>query len=91
MPLNFTFALSQQGKASNLSSMARVIAQQGDIPKAIALWEQSLEIQQQIGDVVGEAATLNNMAGVIADQGDIARAIALLLMIFVGLYREKMR
>ncbi|MEH1797542.1 tetratricopeptide repeat protein, partial [Nostoc sp.] len=46
-------------------------------PKAIALWEQSLEIKEQIGDVKGKAATLNNMALVIAQQGDIPKAIAL--------------
>ncbi|BDI19946.1 hypothetical protein ANSO36C_57480 [Nostoc cf. commune SO-36] len=57
--------------------MAQVIYQQGDIPKAIALWEQSLEITEQIGDVKGKATTLNNMALVIADQGDIPKAIAL--------------
>jgi tetratricopeptide (TPR) repeat protein len=66
-----------QEKATTLNNMARVIAQQGDITKAIALWEQSLEIFEQIGDVKGKAATLNNMAMQIADQGDIARAIAL--------------
>ncbi|MEH1775355.1 tetratricopeptide repeat protein [Nostoc sp.] len=48
-----------------------------DIPKAIALWEQSLEISEQIGDVKGKATTLNNMALVIAQQGDIPKAIAL--------------
>ncbi|MEA5623299.1 tetratricopeptide repeat protein, partial [Nostoc sp. UHCC 0251] len=57
--------------------MALVIAQQGDIARAIALWEQSLEISEQIGNMKGKATTLNNMAQVIADQGDIARAIAL--------------
>ncbi|KAB8331772.1 tetratricopeptide repeat protein, partial [Scytonema tolypothrichoides VB-61278] len=51
--------------------------QQGDISGAIALWEQSLEIKERIGDVGGKAATLNNMARVIAQQGDIERAIAL--------------
>jgi tetratricopeptide (TPR) repeat protein len=57
--------------------MAGVIAQQGDIERAIALWEQSLELDERIGDVRGKAATLGNMAGVIAQQGDIERAIAL--------------
>ncbi|MEH1819789.1 MAG: tetratricopeptide repeat protein, partial [Nostoc sp.] len=64
-------------KATTLNNMAQVIADQGDIPRAIALWEQSLEIKEQIGDVKGKATTLNNMAQVIADQGDIPRAIAL--------------
>ncbi|MBW4423715.1 MAG: tetratricopeptide repeat protein [Nostoc desertorum CM1-VF14] len=64
-------------KATTLNNMALVFAQQGDIPKAIALWEQSLEIFEQISDVKGKAITLNNMAQVIAQQGDIPKAIAL--------------
>jgi tetratricopeptide (TPR) repeat protein len=64
-------------KAATLNNMAQVIADQGDIPKAIALWEQDLEISEQIGDVKGKATTLNNMAGVFAQQGDIPKAIAL--------------
>ncbi|MEH2243929.1 tetratricopeptide repeat protein, partial [Nostoc sp.] len=66
-----------KGKATTLNNMALVFAQQGDIPRAIALYEQSLEISEQIGDVKGKAATLNNMALVFAQQGDIPRAIAL--------------
>jgi Tfp pilus assembly protein PilF len=57
--------------------MAQVIAQQGDIQRAIALWEQSLELYERIGDVGGKAVTLNNMAQVIAQQGGIQRAMAL--------------
>jgi tetratricopeptide (TPR) repeat protein len=64
-------------KAAILSNMARVIAQQGDIERAIALWEQSLEIAERINGVGGKATTLNDMAWFIAQQGDIERAIAL--------------
>jgi tetratricopeptide (TPR) repeat protein len=66
-----------QEKATTLNNMALVIAQQGDIPKAIALYEQNLEICEQIGDVKLKAATLNYMAQVFAQQGDILKAIAL--------------
>ncbi|QHG15571.1 tetratricopeptide repeat protein [Nostoc sp. ATCC 53789] len=66
-----------QEKATTLNNMALQIAQQGDIPKAIALWEQSLEISEQIGYVKLKAATLGHMAQVFADQGDIPKAIAL--------------
>ncbi|MEH1827191.1 MAG: tetratricopeptide repeat protein, partial [Nostoc sp.] len=66
-----------QEKATTLNNMAAVFAQQGDIPKAIALWEQNLEITEQIGDVKLKATTLNNMALVFAQQGDIPKAIAL--------------
>jgi len=53
------------------------VAQQGDIPRAMKLWEESLKILEQIGDVQGKAATLSNMAGVVAQQGDIPRAMKL--------------
>ncbi|MEH2313371.1 MAG: tetratricopeptide repeat protein [Nostoc sp.] len=66
-----------QQKAITLINMALIFANQGDIARAIALWEQSLEISEQIGDVKGKAATLNNMAQIFAQQGDISRAIAL--------------
>ena len=57
--------------------MAGVIAQQGDVVRALQLWNQSLELKEQIGDVKGKAATLSNMAGVIAQQGDVVRALQL--------------
>jgi tetratricopeptide (TPR) repeat protein len=57
--------------------MASVIAEQGDIERALQLWQQSLEIKERIGDVQGKAATLHNMAGVVAQQGDIERALHL--------------
>jgi tetratricopeptide (TPR) repeat protein len=75
--LDFCPEADLQRKAATLGNMAGVIAQQGDIQGAIALWEQSLEILERIGDVRGKAVTLGNMAQVIAQQGDIQRAIAL--------------
>jgi tetratricopeptide (TPR) repeat protein len=57
--------------------MANVIAQQGDIERALQLRQQSLEILERIGDVQGKAATLHQMAVVIAQQGDIERALQL--------------
>ncbi|MGH9839798.1 MAG: tetratricopeptide repeat protein [Blastocatellia bacterium] len=56
---------------------ADLIAQQGDVGRALDLWQQSLAIQEQIGDVKGKAATLSMMAGVIAQQGDVKRALDL--------------
>ncbi|MEH1922388.1 tetratricopeptide repeat protein [Nostoc sp.] len=64
-------------KATTLNNMARIIAQQGDVAKAIALWEESLELFEQIDYAKGKAATINNMARIIAQQGDVAKAIAL--------------
>jgi tetratricopeptide (TPR) repeat protein len=57
--------------------MAYVIAEQGDMARAIALYEQSLKICEQIGDVQGKAHMLRNITLIIAQQGDMARAIAL--------------
>jgi tetratricopeptide (TPR) repeat protein len=60
-----------------LNNMASMIAWQGDIKRALELWQESLNLIGQIGDVQGKAATLSNMAGVIARQGDIKRALDL--------------
>ena len=53
--------------------MAGVIAQQGDIDRALQLWQQSLEIKERIGDVQGKAATLAEMAMAAGEAGDHAR------------------
>ncbi|MBT4865252.1 MAG: tetratricopeptide repeat protein [Planctomycetaceae bacterium] len=58
----------------NLAGLLRTL---GDVPRALELWQQSLDIEEQIGDVQGKAATLHNMAGVIAQQGDVPRALEL--------------
>ncbi|MEH2394939.1 MAG: CHAT domain-containing protein [Nostoc sp.] len=64
-------------KAGTLGDLAWVIAQQGDIERALFLYQQSLEISERITDIRGKAITLQNMAGVIAQQGDIKRALFL--------------
>ncbi len=58
-------------------NLAELVAQQGDIPRALQLWNESLVLKEKIGDVKGKAATLSMMAGVIAQQGDIPRALQL--------------
>ncbi|MBW4659571.1 MAG: tetratricopeptide repeat protein [Drouetiella hepatica Uher 2000/2452] len=65
------------GKSSILFNHATLIADQGDIDRALNLWQQSLEIYVRIGNVQGKAVTLHQMAGVIAQQGDIDRALNL--------------
>ncbi len=64
-------------KAAILNNMAEVIAQRGEIERALGLWQESLALFEQIGDARGKAATLHQMAGVIALQGDVDRALAL--------------
>jgi tetratricopeptide (TPR) repeat protein len=54
-----------------------IYANQGEIDQAIALYQQSLEIKENIGDVQGKAATLHQLAGIYANQGEIDQAIAL--------------
>jgi len=66
-----------KAKSATLNNLAQVIAQQGDIERALDLWQRSLDIDERIGDVQGKATTLNNMAGVIAQQGEIERALGL--------------
>ncbi|MDF5731961.1 MAG: tetratricopeptide repeat protein [Rhizonema sp. PD38] len=65
------------GKAVGLTNIAGLIADKTDIARAITLWEQALEIYEQIGDFQGKATALNNIAQVIADQGDRPRVIGL--------------
>ena len=57
--------------------MARVIAQQGDIERALQLWQASLDLYERINDVQGKAATLANMAYVAGKQGDRTQQLTL--------------
>jgi tetratricopeptide (TPR) repeat protein len=66
-----------QEKATTLHNLAGLKATQGDIEGAIALYNQSLQIDESINDMRGKAATLHNMARLKATQGDIEGAIAL--------------
>ena len=56
-------------------NLAGLAAQQGDTERALQLWQQSLEIDEGVGDERGKAVTLSQMAGVIAQQGDTERAL----------------
>ncbi len=55
--------------------MAMVVEQQGDVDRALQFWQESLEIQEKIGDVQGKAITLANMAETLATRGDFDTAI----------------
>jgi len=44
---------------------------------AIALYQQSLEIKERIGDAQGKAATLHELGRLKANQGEVEAAIAL--------------
>jgi tetratricopeptide (TPR) repeat protein len=64
-------------RSSILYNLADLLTQQGDVARALTLWQESLALKERIGDVEGKAATLHQMAGVIAQQGDVARALTL--------------
>ncbi|MCC5662576.1 tetratricopeptide repeat protein [Nostoc sp. CHAB 5784] len=51
-------------------------ADKGDVDEAIALYNQSLEIDERIGDVQGKAATLNQLGIIYANKGEVDEAIA---------------
>jgi len=64
-------------RAATLNNMALMIKDQGEIDRALDLWQQSLDILERIDDVEGKATALSNIAGVIAQKGEIDRALDL--------------
>ncbi|MDY7077556.1 MAG: tetratricopeptide repeat protein, partial [Chloroflexota bacterium] len=57
--------------------MANLCVTRGDLDRALALYQESLQIDEQIGDIQGQAASLHQMAQVYLTQGDLDRALAL--------------
>ncbi|MEP6497346.1 tetratricopeptide repeat protein [Microcoleus vaginatus] len=56
--------------------LAGIYANQGEVAKAIALYEQSLELQEKIGDVRVKAATFAMLGQLLADKkGDFDKAL----------------
>ncbi|MEH2101848.1 MAG: tetratricopeptide repeat protein [Nostoc sp.] len=51
-------------------------ANKGEVEEAIALYNQSLEIDERIGNFQGKAATLHQMGIIYANKGEIDEAIA---------------
>ena len=60
-----------------LYNLAILLLQQGDVGRALELWQQSLALKEQIGDVKGKAATLANMAWLAGKQGNTAEEMRL--------------
>ena len=65
-------------KSAILHNTAIVLVTQGQVDQAIALYQQSLEIKERIGDVQGKAATLAMMGVLSANNGDFQTAISYL-------------
>jgi tetratricopeptide (TPR) repeat protein len=64
-------------QASIAHELAIVYNDQGETETAIALYQQSLELKEKIGNVQGKAATLHCLAMIYANQGEIDQAITL--------------
>jgi tetratricopeptide (TPR) repeat protein len=63
--------------AAIVNNLATLLMQQGDVKRAMELYQQSLDIHDQIGNAQGKAATLHAMASVYVQQGDVKRAMEL--------------
>ena len=54
-----------------------IYANKGEVDEAIALYNQSLEIIERIGNVKGKAATLHELGRIYTNKGEVEHAIAL--------------
>jgi tetratricopeptide (TPR) repeat protein len=64
-------------KAAITLNLGRFKANKGEITEAIALFQQSLDLTEQIGNVHGKAATLHEMGKLKAYKGEIKAGIVL--------------
>ncbi|MFW6296790.1 MAG: tetratricopeptide repeat protein, partial [Halothece sp.] len=64
-------------KASALHALGYLKHNMGEVEEAIAFYNQSLELEDRIGNVQGKAATLHQLAGIYAQQGEVEEAISL--------------
>ncbi|MEG4043796.1 tetratricopeptide repeat protein [Microcoleus sp. Pol17_C1] len=51
-----------------MHQLAGIYANQGEVAKAIALYEESLELQEKMGDVQGKADTFAMLGLLLADK-----------------------
>jgi tetratricopeptide (TPR) repeat protein len=66
-----------QVRAAILGNLAGLHAQRGEVDQALTLYQQSLDIREQIADARGKAATLDSMADIHSQRGDLHRAVTL--------------
>ena len=57
--------------------LANLCVTRGDLDRALALYQESLQIKEQIGDLQGKGASLHAMAQVYLTRGELDRALAL--------------
>nr|MCM0592175.1 tetratricopeptide repeat protein [Gloeotrichia echinulata DEX184] len=70
-------AEDEKEKAAIIHNLGSLKADRGEIEEAIALYQQSLALFEQIGNVQDKAPTLHNLGILKADRGEIEEAIAL--------------
>ncbi|MDZ8186019.1 MAG: tetratricopeptide repeat protein [Nostoc sp. ChiSLP02] len=75
--LNLCPAEDEQELASIYHHFGMLKADKGEMDEAIALYDQSLELWERIGDVQGKAATLQELGRIYANKGEVDEAIAL--------------
>ena len=61
-----------------MHQLAIIYANKGEVDEAIALFNQSLEITQRIGDVETQAMTLWWLGDLVEQQGEYTKAISYL-------------
>jgi hypothetical protein len=49
----------------------------GDLDGALGLYDESLAIQEQLGDLLGKSATLEEMADMYLTRGDLDGALGM--------------
>ncbi|MEH1923215.1 tetratricopeptide repeat protein, partial [Nostoc sp.] len=75
--LNLCPAEDERELASIYHYLGILKANKGKVEEAIALYNQSLEIDERIGNIQGKAATLHCLAMIYANRGEVEQAIAL--------------
>jgi tetratricopeptide (TPR) repeat protein len=65
---------SQQVEAQVYYNLGQIYTRRGDMEKSILYCNQSLEIYQEIDDILGQARAFNNLAIAYTDQGDWTKA-----------------
>ncbi|WP_336244967.1 tetratricopeptide repeat protein [Richelia sinica] len=70
-------AKDEKDKAAIIHNLAIIYANTGKIDNAIALYQQSLKIEEGINNVQGKASTLHGLANIYANTGKIDDAITL--------------
>jgi tetratricopeptide (TPR) repeat protein len=75
--LNLCPAEDEQELAVIYHYLGILKANTGDVDEAIALYNQSLEITQRIGNVQTKAATLSNLGYIYSNKGEVEQAITL--------------